>query len=138
MQILTKIFSFLEPRFLVENVSRVCNKFSCLLLDEAYWKIRVFKQWSAKYPPVTPSHPLDWLECAIEREEMVRRFDPRKNSIQSIVVSNTHYAACDTTSQNSKVGALMLGKVTKHEKVVKVSVCASPLVADPVCVVQLS
>ena len=86
----------MEPRYLVDTVSKVCTKFSFLLSDEAYWKIRVFKQWTSKYPPVTPSLPLDWMKCTIEREEMVKRFGSGNTNIQSIVVSNTHYAACDT------------------------------------------
>ena len=94
---MTAIFSHLEPRYLLENVAKVCSKFSSLLLDEAYWKIRIFKQWPSKFPPVTPSLPLNWLEIAIEREEMVKRYGRKGNSkLQSIVVSNTHYAACDS------------------------------------------
>ena len=86
----------MDPRYLAENVSKVCSKFSCLLSDEAYWKIRIFRKWPSKYPSITPTLPIDWIECAIEREEMVRRYGSRKNKLISIVEANRHYAACDT------------------------------------------
>ena len=96
LQILVKIFSFLDPRFLIEIVSEVSSKFSLMLHDENYWKFRIHKQWAYKYPPITPTIPLRWVECAIEREEMVKRFRTGAKNFQSIIVPNTHYSSCDT------------------------------------------
>ena len=81
---------------MVRNVSKVSSKFLCILSDEAYWKLRIFKRWPSKYPPVPPTVPLNWAECAIEREEMVKRFQSGAKNFQSIIATNAHYSACDT------------------------------------------
>ena len=94
-EILTQIFSFLDARFLQEIVSQLCSKFYAVISNEAYWKSRIKKRWPSKYPPIIPTVELKWDQCAVEREEMLKRFGPEAQNFEGITITKTHYSACD-------------------------------------------
>ena len=94
-EVLIQIFSFLDARFLQETVSQLCSKFYAVISNEAYWKSRIKKKWPSKYPPITPTVELRWDQCAVEREEMLKRFGPEAQNFEGITITKTHYSACD-------------------------------------------
>lgn len=52
-ELLLLIFSYIEAPFLIETVSKVCQKFLILLSSSTYWKTRLTMWYHpCKYPPV--------------------------------------------------------------------------------------
>lgn len=52
VEILMYICSYLDAKFLVHSLSKVCRSFQDLFVSDIYWKIRIKKRWSKPYPTV--------------------------------------------------------------------------------------
>lgn len=52
VEVLMYIFSFLDARFILRTLSKVCQLFHDLFSGDMYWKNRISKKWSKRYPPV--------------------------------------------------------------------------------------
>ena len=51
-EIILHICSFIDARFVVCTLSRVCQFFHHLLNDRIFWKVRIRKRWPKKYPAI--------------------------------------------------------------------------------------
>lgn len=52
IEILMYICNFLDAKFLVRSLSKVCRSFQDLFVSDIYWKTRIKKKWPKPYPPV--------------------------------------------------------------------------------------
>lgn len=52
VEILMYICNFLDAKFLVHSLSKVCRSFQDLFVSDIYWKTRIKKRWPKHYPPV--------------------------------------------------------------------------------------
>nr|XP_022313045.1 uncharacterized protein LOC111118050 [Crassostrea virginica] len=71
VEILMYICSYLDAKFLVHSLSKVCRSFKDLFVSDIYWKIRIKKRWSKPYPTVYNEN-FSWREACIDREESYR------------------------------------------------------------------
>ena len=46
------ICSFLDAKFVIQTLSKVCSLFHQLIHDNTFWKIRLRKRWPKKYPAI--------------------------------------------------------------------------------------
>lgn len=69
-ELLLLIFSYIEAPFLIETVSKVCQKFLILLSSSTYWKTRLTMWYHpCKYPPVpVDNSSFDWMSACMETE----------------------------------------------------------------------
>lgn len=51
-EVILHIFSFLDAKFMICTVSKVCRKFHHLINDVNFWKARIRKRWPNKYPAI--------------------------------------------------------------------------------------
>lgn len=71
IEILMYICNFLDAKFLVRSLSKVCRSFQDLFVSDIYWKTRIKKKWPKPYPPVYDDN-FCWREACIVREECFR------------------------------------------------------------------
>ncbi|XP_062593768.1 uncharacterized protein LOC134255270 [Saccostrea cucullata] len=71
VELLMHICSFLDAKFLVHTLSKVCISFQDLFVSDIYWKTRIHKRWPKPYPPVYDEN-FSWREACAEREESYR------------------------------------------------------------------
>lgn len=71
VEILMYICNFLDAKFLVHSLSKVCRSFQDLFVSDIYWKTRIKKRWPKHYPPVYDDN-FCWREACIDREECFR------------------------------------------------------------------
>lgn len=58
VEILMHIFNFLDARFIVKTLTKVCVDFEDMFNSDIYWKTRISKQWPKKYPVVPGTYLL--------------------------------------------------------------------------------
>lgn len=110
-EILFKIFSFLDARFVIEVVGKVCTQFALVLSDSAFWKTKHALDWP-KPLPLPPADEFDWKCACVERErhfklwtnwenemEPIRITAPHIGIMNSILLVN-HGSACVTASRD--------------------------------------
>ena len=51
-EIFLHMCSFLDARFVIHTLSKVCRSFHYLIMDDKFWKIRIAKRWPRKYPAI--------------------------------------------------------------------------------------
>jgi len=94
-ELLLHILQFLEVKYIIKVVSRVCTYFNSIAKDEATWKIRIAKRWPGQYPAIPPSQPFDWTMACIAREEQTSQWGKVATIPTSITCSNAHYSSVD-------------------------------------------
>lgn len=110
-EILFKIFSFLDSRFVIEVVGKVCTHFALVLSDSAFWKTKHAVDWP-KPLPVPPGDGFDWKQACVAREQhfnlwtnwetemkAIRITEPHCGIMNSILLAN-HGSACVTASRD--------------------------------------
>ena len=55
-EIFLHICSFLDARFVIHTLSKVCRSFHYLIMDDKFWKVRIAKRWPRKYPAIPGQH----------------------------------------------------------------------------------
>ncbi len=51
-EIFLHICSFLDAKFVIQTLSKVCSLFHDVVNDNIFWKIRLGNRWNKKYPPI--------------------------------------------------------------------------------------
>jgi len=92
-EILIHICSFLEARFVLDTVSRVCPRLKDLIADDSLWKIRTKRRFAktSSFPPIDPTSELKWRNICAEQEEFFAR--PQEAVVKAQVKG--HYASVD-------------------------------------------
>ena len=107
-EILIHICSFLDARFVLDTVSRVCPRLQDLIADDSLWKIRTKRRLVSAFPPVDPTSELKWRNICAEQEE----FFARPGVVAGKAEVKGHYASVD---------ALLLVPVPGRDKELLVS-----------------
>ena len=90
-EILIHICSFLDARFVLDTVSRVCPTLQDLIADDSLWKIRTKRRMVSAFPPVDPTSELKWRNICDEQEE----FFARPGVVAGKAEVKGHYASVD-------------------------------------------
>ena len=51
-EIFLHMCSFLDARFVIHTLSKVCRSFHDLIMNDKFWKVRIAKRWPRKYPAI--------------------------------------------------------------------------------------
>ena len=51
-EIFLHMCSFLNARFVIHTLSKVCRSFYYLIMDHKFWKVLIAKRWPRKYPAI--------------------------------------------------------------------------------------
>ena len=46
------ICSFIDAKFVIRTLSKVCKAFHTLIMDNTFWKVRIARRWPKKYPAI--------------------------------------------------------------------------------------
>lgn len=94
VEILMHIFNFLDARFIVKTLTKVCVEFENMFNSDIYWKTRISKQWPKKYP-IVPEENFDWREACIEREEQYRQWSKPEETCEHFMFNDNIFASVD-------------------------------------------
>lgn len=95
VEILMHIFNFLDAKFIVETLGKVCVLFKDLFSGDTYWKTRLSKRWPEQYPPVYEEN-FNWSEACVEREEQYRVWSKPEETCVHISYKQAIFASVDT------------------------------------------
>jgi len=97
VELLLKIFEYLDVKFITDVLAQVCCLFRDLAEDSSNWKIRIKQKWPGQYPALPPDYPVNWTKACIEREEETRLWKSNGNTNGMKMRSNStsHYASVD-------------------------------------------
>ncbi|XP_021353870.1 F-box/WD repeat-containing protein 9-like [Mizuhopecten yessoensis] len=94
-EILMHIFNFLDAKFIVETLGKVCVLFSDLFCEDTYWKLRISKRWPKQFPPVYEEN-FNWMEACVEREEQHQIWSKTEETCVHFSYREGIFASVDT------------------------------------------
>ncbi|XP_046999683.1 F-box/WD repeat-containing protein 9-like isoform X1 [Schistocerca americana] len=98
-EILLKIFSFLDAKFLVSSVSLVCRQFHAILVDPNMWKYRVKKRMKYSYPAIGNEDAIDWQRACVSLESERFYWTHRHETMLQLEPADyVHIAAVDSVA----------------------------------------
>lgn len=101
VELLLKIFSYLEAKFLYCTIALVSRYFNLLINDDNTWKIRIAQKFPGKkYPPLLVSDDFNWRIACAKREDQRRLWTTGRMNHFSL--SGGHYSSVDAVHLMNK------------------------------------
>ena len=64
------ICSFIDAKFVIKTLSKVCTAFHTLIMDNTFWKVRIARRWPKKYPAI-PGRTRTQIEIILLQQMLV-------------------------------------------------------------------
>ncbi|XP_045527284.1 F-box/WD repeat-containing protein 9-like [Pieris brassicae] len=114
VEIILKICSFLDSRFLKYSFSKVCQRFEDILADDHLWKYWVQNKMNGCFPAIPNLHiyeesEIDWEELCVEIDSEKEKWCDVKNTTKHIIAKDAHYASVDAVLLLNKGGVCVSG-----------------------------
>ncbi|KAG1685803.1 F-box/WD repeat-containing protein 9 [Nymphon striatum] len=99
VEIFTHICSFLDAKFIVDVLGKVCVKFLCILSDEGYWKVRMRCRWTHRYPDIVKDNEdFDWEDACYKRETHDNLWKSPHSKVKEVLFPSSHSSSVHTIS----------------------------------------
>lgn len=101
VEIILKICSFLDPQFLNDTLSKVCQRFHNILADDHLWRYWVHSKIKGYYPTISElklwdEEPINWKNVCLDMDVERKKWTNVKDTMIHIVVKDVHFASVDT------------------------------------------
>ncbi|KAK3091231.1 hypothetical protein FSP39_018130 [Pinctada imbricata] len=120
VELLMYISNFLDAKFLIHTLSKVCQVFHDLLTRDIYWKTRISKRWPKPYPPVY-DEKFSWQEACIMREEQHKMWTNQEELCHHLKYREGIFAPVDAVHLMKNGRFLVSGSRDRYLNVVDLS-----------------
>lgn len=121
-EIFLHICQFLDARFVIKVMTRVCKQFHSIFNDDLYWKIRIGKRWPKKYPAVPVNdQEFDWKIACIDREEEYRLWTEPEKTMDYFSYTEGIFAPVDAVHLMQGAKLLATGSRDRYLNLLDVS-----------------